>query len=112
MEDVGTLSALVHQGPQPVIFLSLSGIFSRSPQGNALYLLMFRNLPTEAPKYFIQLNKQRKIKDIIDSKEKARVIRLLTQINGGRATKMSYKHLLRLNDTIKVLFHKPWRPIC
>ena len=37
--------------------------------------------------YFSLADKQRKIKEIIDTKEKARVIQLLTQINGGQCYK-------------------------
>ena len=39
-------------------------------------------------------DKQRKIKEIIDSKERSRVIQLLTQINGGQRYKTELQRVL------------------
>ncbi len=55
------------------------------------YILLHSH-PPGLPEHITSIaDKQRKIKEIIDTKEKARVIQLLTQINGGQ----SYKNELQ-----------------
>ena len=58
------------------------------------YILLHSH-PPGLPEYTTSLaDKQRKIKDIVDSKDKARVIQLLTQINGGQRYKTELERVL------------------
>jgi len=59
------------------------------------YILLHSH-PPGLPEHTTSLSvKQRKIKDIIDSKETARVIQLLTQINGGQRYKTELQTALQ-----------------
>jgi len=58
------------------------------------YILLHSH-PPGLPEYTTSLaHKQRKIKDIVDSKDKVRVIQLLTQINGGQRYKNELERVL------------------
>ena len=57
--------------------------------------ILLHSYPPGLPEYTTSLaDKQRKIKDIVDSKDKARVIQLLTQINGGQRYKTELERVL------------------
>ncbi len=57
--------------------------------------ILLHSRPLGLPEYTTSLaDKQRKIKDIVDSKDKSRVIQLLTQINGGQRYKTELERVL------------------
>ena len=81
-------------GFQDVATTNFKSVISHVHWVYCAYILLHSH-PPGLPEHTTSLaDKQRKIKEIIDSKEKARVIQLLTQINGGHRYKNELQTVL------------------
>jgi len=84
----------MYLGFQDVATKSFKSVISHVHCVYCAYILLHSHPPGITQHTTSLADNQRKIKDIIDSKEKAQVIQLLTQINGGHRYKKELERVL------------------